>query len=75
MLLVLLFAFPGCERDDFQKLDQRNWQLVWSDEFNGAAGEQPDASKWTFDLGTDRMAGETRSCKAIPTIPKCINGW
>ncbi|MFC1432354.1 discoidin domain-containing protein [Streptacidiphilus sp. N1-3] len=26
--------------------------LVWSDEFNGAAGTLPDASKWTADAGS-----------------------
>ena len=51
-LIVSLIAFLGCERDDFQKLDDRNWQLVWSDDFDGAAGALPDPSKWTFDLGT-----------------------
>jgi len=52
IFLLFLIAFIGCERDDFQKLDQRNWQLVWSDEFNDPAGVLPDASKWTFDIGT-----------------------
>lgn len=51
-ILLFLFSFWGCESDDFQKLDQRDWQLTWSDEFDGAAGELPDTSKWTFDLGT-----------------------
>ena len=27
-------------------------QLVWSDEFNGAAGSKPDPAKWTIDPGT-----------------------
>jgi beta-glucanase (GH16 family) len=27
------------------------WNLVWSDEFNGANGSAPDSSKWTYDLG------------------------
>ena len=27
------------------------WKLVWSDEFNGAAGTAPDPAKWNFDLG------------------------
>jgi beta-glucanase (GH16 family) len=27
------------------------WTLVWSDEFNGANGAAPDASKWTYDTG------------------------
>jgi beta-glucanase (GH16 family) len=26
--------------------------LVWSDEFEGAAGSKPDPAKWTYDLGT-----------------------
>ncbi|MBZ0274683.1 MAG: glycoside hydrolase family 16 protein [Anaerolineae bacterium] len=27
------------------------WQLVWQDEFDGAAGTQPDPEKWGYDLG------------------------
>ncbi|HZU25896.1 MAG TPA: glycoside hydrolase family 16 protein, partial [Bryobacteraceae bacterium] len=29
------------------------WNLVWSDEFNGPAGQLPDSAKWTYDLGYD----------------------
>jgi beta-glucanase (GH16 family) len=27
------------------------WQLVWSDEFNGANGYSPDSANWAFDIG------------------------
>src|SRR5712675_1531122 len=27
------------------------YALVWSDEFNGKNGSQPDPSKWTYDIG------------------------
>jgi len=27
------------------------WQLVWSDEFNGAAGTQPASTNWNYDIG------------------------
>jgi beta-glucanase (GH16 family) len=27
------------------------WRLVWSDEFDGAAGAAPDATRWKFDVG------------------------
>jgi len=27
------------------------WQLVWSDEFDGPAGQSPDPSRWTYDVG------------------------
>jgi beta-glucanase (GH16 family) len=48
LLLITLF---GCEKDNSQKLVQRNWQLVWSDEFTGSVGTSPDAAKWVFDIG------------------------
>jgi uncharacterized protein (TIGR03437 family) len=32
---------------------QTAWQLLWSDEFNGPAGSQPNPTYWTYDLGTD----------------------
>ena len=50
--LLLSITFFGCKPDDFQKLDQRNWELVWSDEFNGSDQESPDPTKWTYDIGT-----------------------
>jgi len=27
----------------------QNWQVVWSDEFNGAQGTLPDPTKWAYD--------------------------
>jgi len=27
------------------------WNLIWSDEFSGAANTPPDQTKWTYDLG------------------------
>ena len=30
---------------------QTAWKLLWSDEFNGAAGTSPDSARWTYDLG------------------------
>ncbi|WP_458331884.1 glycoside hydrolase family 16 protein [Peijinzhouia sedimentorum] len=51
VLFILQFALFACEVDEFQKLEERNWQLVWSDEFDEAAGTSPDPSKWTYDIG------------------------
>jgi uncharacterized protein (TIGR03437 family) len=33
------------------------WKLVWSDEFNGPAGTQPDPAKWNYDLGNNNGWG------------------
>lgn len=56
--LIILFSFSavftllsGCETDTNQNLPERNWQLSWSDEFNGTAGTLPDPTKWNYDIG------------------------
>lgn len=50
-LIIVSSLFLGCEADDFQKLEERQWNLTWSDEFEGTKGTSPDATKWNFDLG------------------------
>jgi beta-glucanase (GH16 family) len=35
----------------------KQWTLVWSDEFDGAAGARVDAAKWQHDLGDGCAAG------------------
>jgi beta-glucanase (GH16 family) len=52
LLVSTMLLFLSCNVDENQQIDQRNWQLVWSDEFDGAAGESPDPTKWTYDIGT-----------------------
>jgi len=43
--LIWLAAFAAASQTT------SGWQLVWSDEFNGAAGAPPDSTKWNYDLG------------------------
>lgn len=48
LLLIPALAFRlGAQSPD----PALSWKLLWSDEFNGAAGSPPDPSKWAFDLG------------------------
>jgi beta-glucanase (GH16 family) len=51
-LVFLASFFAGCEIEAVQTAPDRSYSLVWSDEFNGDAGMQPDAAKWTYDIGT-----------------------
>lgn len=44
LLSVLVAALWGQEKGE-------HWVLVWSDEFNGAAGSAPDQTKWAFETG------------------------
>lgn len=48
-LSLTLFLFISCNDDN--EIKPRNWQLVWEDEFEGPAGQLPDATKWNFDIG------------------------
>jgi beta-glucanase (GH16 family) len=47
LLAALLIAFGGCIKEN--ELEERNWQLVWQDEFDTDGA--PDASKWTYEIG------------------------
>jgi len=49
-LLIALFAAVLA-------VAQPQGQLVWSDEFNGAANTAPDPAKWTYDLGNNNGWG------------------
>ena len=55
---ILIIIFSGCKKENVQKLEQRKWQLVWSDEFNDSAGTSPDSTKWKFDLGNGGWGNE-----------------
>lgn len=50
-MLLLLVLLTACEKDGTQILPERDYKLVWSDEFDGAAGDLPDSSKWSYDIG------------------------
>lgn len=51
LLILLLITAGSCTKNAVQKLPQRSWDLVWSDDFTGTAGTSPDAAKWSFDIG------------------------
>ncbi len=48
---MLILPFYSCKKNAIQTLPNRSWDLVWSDDFDGASGASPDASKWAFDIG------------------------
>jgi beta-glucanase (GH16 family) len=47
ILALPLFLVLGCSSSD----EGTDWQLVWSDEFDGAEGASLDQSKWNFEIG------------------------
>lgn len=57
LLSVITISVTGCNEDEKQNLPARNYQLVWSDEFDGAAGELPNEANWGYDLGNNNGWG------------------
>jgi beta-glucanase (GH16 family) len=51
IVIIYLVSLLSCNVEDVQKLPVRNWQLTWSDEFEGELGKSPDNNKWAFDIG------------------------
>ncbi|MGB5304349.1 MAG: glycoside hydrolase family 16 protein [Gemmatimonadota bacterium] len=50
---AVLLVLGGCGGDTSTSPTGGDWRLVWQDEFEGPAGQLPDAAKWQFDVGTD----------------------
>jgi beta-glucanase (GH16 family) len=46
--MALAFAMD-CGKD----IETQDYGLLWQDEFDGPAGELPDAERWAFDIGTN----------------------
>lgn len=49
--IAIFFTLQSCENST--EIEKPQYQLVWQDEFNGAQGQRPDSTKWTYDIGTD----------------------
>jgi len=50
MKVILVLFAAICLQAGFDHVSC-DWVLSWSDEFDGAAGSAPDASKWNYDIG------------------------
>ncbi|MDI2125648.1 glycoside hydrolase family 16 protein [Yinghuangia seranimata] len=62
-LALALAAATGCSSSGSDSHPARPasdaWRLVWSDEFDGAAGTRPNPGKWGFDLGGEPSWGNS----------------
>lgn len=71
-IIIASFA-AGCEIEPVQKLPERNYELVWSDEFEGDSGTLPDAAKWTYDLGTGQNGWGNNELQTYTNNPQNIS--
>lgn len=73
VVFSLLLTLNGCKKNAVQTLPQREWELLWSDEFNGAAGSAPDNAKWSFDIGTGTNGWGNSELQYYTSRPDNIN--
>ena len=54
----------------------QTWNLVWSDEFNGAANAAPDSTVWSYDTGAGGWGNAELEtyCAPFSTTAPCISG-
>ena len=71
-LISALVVFASCKKEAIQKLEPRNWQLVWSDEFEGTAGQSPDPTKWTYDIGTGQNGWGNQELQYYTSRPENV---
>jgi len=63
----------GCEADSEQKLEERTWQLAWSDDFDGDAGQLVDDTKWTYDIGTGQNGWGNQELQYYTDAPENVS--
>lgn len=72
-LCLFTIIATGCEADQNQQLEERTWQLVWGDDFDGSAGQSVDASKWTYDIGTGENGWGNREFQYYTDRPENVS--
>jgi beta-glucanase (GH16 family) len=70
---LLLCTVTSCDVDESQNLEERDWQLTWSDEFDGPTGQAPDNTKWTYDIGTGMDGWGNQELQYYTNDPKNVS--
>jgi beta-glucanase (GH16 family) len=71
-ILAITFLF-SCKKQEKQELEARNWQLTWSDEFEGDSLALPDSTKWKFDLGTGQDGWGNQELQSYTNNPENVS--
>jgi beta-glucanase (GH16 family) len=65
---------PSSEADAGADAGATQWQLVWSDEFEGSAGAPPDPRYWTPEVGGDGWGNEQLEFNTDRTENAALDG-
>jgi beta-glucanase (GH16 family) len=73
LMAAIVTIIAGCEIEPKQSLPNRNFELVWSDEFEGDSGVAPNAAKWKYDLGTGQNGWGNNELQTYTKNPQNIS--
>jgi len=72
-IIAIIFGIAGCEVEPVQTLPDRNYELVWSDDFVGDSGTLVDGTKWAYDLGTGQNGWGNNELQSYTKKPENIS--
>ncbi len=70
---ISIAVLSGCEIEPIQTLPSRNFELVWSDEFDGDSGTVLNAGKWGYDLGTGQNGWGNNELQTYTNSPQNVS--
>jgi beta-glucanase (GH16 family) len=73
VFLSLIVLSIGCDKNDTQVLEPRNWSLVWADEFEGDSLTSPDSLKWTYELGNGEGGWGNKELQSYTNEPQNVS--
>lgn len=68
-----VFLLLGCKVEPKQTLPKKDFELVWSDEFEGDSGIAPKSTHWVFDLGTGQNGWGNNELQTYTNRPQNIS--
>lgn len=73
LLAIIAISVGGCKVEPIQNLADRKYELVWSDEFEGDSGVNPNALKWTYDIGTGQNGWGNNELQSYTNNPQNVS--
>lgn len=73
LFAIIIISLAACKVEPKQTLPDRNYTLVWSDEFDGDSGTSPDAAKWAFDIGTGQNGWGNNELQSYTNKPENVS--
>jgi len=59
LMVLTMILFTHCSNNS--EPEEKTWQIIWQDEFEGPQGQSPDSTRWTYDTwGNDSGWGNNQ---------------